>query len=140
MMFSCANSKNNVNVKQSGENVEFVEMRRLNSGINLKELSVIHSTTGIKELYGRLNEGFSRSAPIPVLENNNEFFLVLKPKLKNVQYGDIHIEKIEAKGPVLIVNYKEIENWEYAEKKLSNPVLIVKVLSKPGEIHLNLIK
>lgn len=143
-VFSCANSRKNMGLNLTNPTtslVEFVEIRRANSEIDLKEFSVINSTAGIKALYSRLNSGeFSKSVPIPVLENNQAFFLVLKPKLKYIQYGDIHIEKLEFNGSALQVNYKEIENWEYAEKKLSNPILILKVLRRPSEIELHLIK
>ncbi|MBT2620209.1 MULTISPECIES: hypothetical protein [Chryseobacterium] len=141
LVFSCANYKRNITPGKNAEKVEFTEIRRLNAEINLKEYTLINSTKGIKELYRQLdNSKFSRSAPIPVLEESGAYFLVLKPQLKNKKYGDIEIEKLEMNNSILLVNYKEIENREYAEEKQSNPIVILKVFNKPTEIKLNLIK
>lgn len=142
LVISCANYKKNMPVSKNGEKIEFTEERRLNAEINLKEYTIINSTKGIKELYMRLNDSrFSRSAPIPVLEEgSNAYFLVLKPLLKNKKYGDIEIEKLEKNGSILFVNYKEIESLEYAEKKQTNPIVILRVFNAPSEIKLNLIK
>ncbi|WP_223607361.1 hypothetical protein [Chryseobacterium sp. OSA05B] len=128
---------NQENKKQ--ENVEFTEIRRLNSSIDLSEYTVITSTKGIKDLYMKLNDSkYSRSAPIPVLEEG-EFFLVIKPKLKKIKNGDIEIEKIERNGSTLNVLYKEIENQEYAEKNQSSPILILKIFDSPKKIKLTII-
>lgn len=142
LVISCANYKKNMPISKNVEKVEFTEERRLNAEINLKDYTIINSTKGIKELYMRLSDSkFSRSAPIPVLEEGSKaYFLVLKPMLKNKKYGDIEIEKLEMNGSVLFVNYKEIESLEYAEKKQSNPIVILRVFSAPSEIKLNLIK
>jgi hypothetical protein len=141
LAFSCANSQN---MGQTGpinkplNEVGFTEIRRLNYPADIKESAVINSTKGIKELYSRLdNTAYSRSAPIPVLENDQECFLILKPKLNNIKYGDIEVKKLESNGSTLIVSYKEVENWEYAEKKQSDPILILKILTKPNLIKLN---
>lgn len=118
------------------QKVEFTEIRRLNSNHDLNEYTVITSTKGIKELYMKFNDSrYSRSAPIPVLDEG-EYFLVLKPKLKKVQNGDLEIEKLETDGSTLTVFYKEIENQEYAEKKQSNPILILKIMDSPKKIKL----
>lgn len=141
LVLSCANYKKNMTISKQKEKIEFLEIRRLNSDINLKEFTVIRSTKEIKNLYSQLSSGnFSKSAPIPVLESDKEFFLVLKPKIKNILYGDINVETLTTEGSVLNVNYKEIENWEYAERKQSNPIVIIKVFGRPGTIKLNLIK
>ncbi|WP_080778580.1 hypothetical protein [Chryseobacterium phocaeense] len=121
---------------KNSQKVEFIEIRRLNSKINLEEYTVITSTKGIKELYMKFNDsGYSRSAPIPVLDEG-EYFLVLKPGLKKISNGDIDIEKLETEGAHLNVFYKEVENQEYAEKKQSNPVLIIKIKDSPKKIKL----
>ncbi|MEY8759373.1 hypothetical protein [Chryseobacterium tongliaoense] len=109
----------------------------MNSEINLKESSILYSTEKIKDLYKQLNDSrFSRSAPIPVLQSSKECFVVLKPKLRNVQYGDIKVEKMEMVDSLLNISYKEIENFEYKEKKQSNPVLILKIFKIPNRIKL----
>jgi len=119
------------------KNIEFTEIRRLNFAINLKQSTIIKSTKEIKDLYKKLNDSkYSRSAPIPILENDNEVFLILKPRLKRIKYGDVEIEKILADGSIFYVTYKEIDNHEYFEKKLSSPIVILKVLEKPKEIKL----
>lgn len=139
ILFSnCKNVSGAIQKKQNLENVEFTEVRRLNYAVNLKEYTIINSTKGIKELYGKLNDSkFSRSAPIPILEGENECFLVVKPKLKKIKYGDIEIEKLESKGSVLIVTYRETESDEYAEKKQSNPIVILKISNRPKTIKFN---
>ncbi|MCS3529467.1 hypothetical protein [Chryseobacterium sp. JUb7] len=120
--------------------IEFVEIRRLNASSGLKESTVVKTTKEIKELYKKLNDSkYSRSTPIPVLENENEFFLVLKPRMKTLKNGDIEVEKIESDGSTLWVTYKEVENDEYKENKQLNPILIIKILNKPQKIKLNLI-
>lgn len=129
-------------MNQESENqkkVEFIEIRRLNLNNDLKEHTVITSTKGIKELYMKLNDSkYSRSAPIPVLEEG-EYFLILKPKLKRIKNGDIEVEKLEKNGSTLNVFYKEIKNQEYTEKKQSHPILILKVIDSPKKIKLTII-
>ena len=120
------------------DKVEFTEIRRLNLKTDLKEYTVITSTKGIKDLYMKLNDSkYSRSAPIPVLEEG-EYFLVLKPKLKKIKNGDIEIEKLETNTSMLNVFYKEVENQEYADKKQSDPILIVKIMGSPKKIKLTI--
>jgi len=117
--------------------VEFTEVRRLNSTIKLKPSIIIKTTKEIKDLYKKFNNSrYSRSAPIPVLENDDEIFLVLKPILKNIKYGDFEVEKIESDGLILYVFYKEVDNQEYFEKKQSNPIIILKIFDKPKKIKL----
>ncbi|MDH6253075.1 hypothetical protein M2347_002802 [Chryseobacterium sp. H1D6B] len=141
LVFSCANSQNIGQARPVNKplnEVGFTEIRRLNKVADIKEAVIINSTKEIKELYTRLdNTAYSRSAPIPVLANDQGCFLILKPKLKNIKNGDIEVEKLESDGSTLIVNYKEVENWEYAEKKQSDPILILKILNKPNLIKLN---
>lgn len=123
--------------QKNKRNIEFTEIRRLNSTTNLKQSTIIKSTKEIKDLYKKLNDSkYSRSAPIPILENDNEVFLILKPRLKRIKYGDIEIEKILADGSIFYVTYKEIDNHEYFEKKESSPIVILKVLEKPKGIKL----
>lgn len=143
LFFSCVNLKSVLSFNQQKQNlkkVEFVEIRRLNASSGLKESTVVKTTKEIKELYKKLNDSkYSRSAPIPVLENESEFFLVLKPRMKTLKNGDIEVEKIESDGSTLWVTYKEVENDEYKENKQLNPILIIKILNKPQKIKLNLI-
>ncbi|KFF26200.1 hypothetical protein IW16_10005 [Chryseobacterium vrystaatense] len=118
--------------------VEFTEIRRLNFDHNMKEYTVITSTKEIKDLYMELNDSkYSRSAPIPVLQEG-EYFLVLKPKLKTLKNGDIDIVKMESNSSVLNIFYKEIENQEYSDKKLSHPILILKITDSPKKIKLTI--
>ncbi|MDP9960964.1 hypothetical protein [Chryseobacterium lathyri] len=128
-----------INYQNKNQNkVEFTEIRRLNLKTDLKEYTVITSTKGIKDVYMKLNDSkYSRSAPIPVLEEG-EYFLVLKPKLKKIKNGDIEIEKLEASTSTLNVFYKEVENQEYKEKKQSDPILIVKITGSPKKIKLTI--
>lgn len=118
--------------------VEFTEIRRLNFDHNMKEYTVITSTKEIKDLYMELNDSkYSRSAPIPVLQEG-EYFLVLKPKLKTLKNGDIDIVQMESNSSVLNIFYKEIENQEYSDKKLSSPILILKITDSPKKIKLTI--
>ncbi|MDQ0065532.1 hypothetical protein [Chryseobacterium lathyri] len=128
-----------INYQNKNQNkVEFTEIRRLNLKTDLKEYTVITSTKGIKDAYMKLNDSkYSRSAPIPVLEEG-EYFLVLKPKLKKIKNGDIEIEKLEESTSTLNVFYKEVENQEYKEKKQSDPILIVKITGNPKKIKLTI--
>ncbi|MGV4414191.1 hypothetical protein [Chryseobacterium sp. T1] len=128
-------------VEARHKNIEFFEERRLNKDIELRDVLIINSIQGITELYARLeNPRYSRSAPIPILEDSNEVFLVIKPILKDVLYGDIEIINIERLNDKLVVNYKEIENNEYRDEKLSHPIVIIKVKSNPKSVTLNKVK
>lgn len=139
LMLYCTGYKNVASVSQEGENyqkVEFIEIRRLNSNDDLNPYTIMTSSKEIKELYKKFNDSrYSKSAPIPVLDEG-EYFLVLRPKLKKIPYGDVEIKKLEATGSTLNVFYKEVESPEYAEKKQSNPVLILKILDNPKKIKL----
>ncbi|UOU98083.1 hypothetical protein MUU74_16505 [Chryseobacterium daecheongense] len=126
---------------QNLKSVEFIEVRRLNYAIDIKEYSIVNSTKDLKMLYQKLNDSrYSKSAPIPVLEKNEEIFVVLKPKLKKIKYGDIEVEKLATDGSTLFITYKEIENLEYAEKKQTNPIVILKVFNNLKRIKLTLNK
>lgn len=117
-------SRNNTEIK-------FSEVRRLNRDVSLKEYTILQSFEETVKLYRLMEDKrFSRSAPIPTLDEN-EFLLVLKPRLKTQPYGDIEIQKIEEVKSVLNVYYKEINNEEYLLNREKNPILILKV---EGEI------
>lgn len=139
LVLNCAEYKNTSLMNPKNENyqkVEFTEIRRLNSAVSLAQYTVITSTKGIKELYMKFSDTrYSRSAPIPIL-SEGEYFVVLKPELKKIQNGDIEIEKLETNGFTLNILYKEVENQEYAEKKQSDPILIIKIKSNPKKIKL----
>ena len=110
--------------------LRFSEVRRLNRNIPLKEYTIVQSFEETLKLYRLMEDKrFSRSAPIPTLDEN-EFLLVLKPKLKTQPYGDIEIQKIEEVKSVLNVYYKEINNEEYLLNKEKNPILILKIEGK----------
>ncbi|WP_347218996.1 hypothetical protein [Chryseobacterium sp.] len=102
---------------------------------------MISSSEGIHVLYKQLRDPrYSRSAPIPILEEG-EYFLVLKPKLNKIKYGDIEVDKLERTNTVLKVYYREVENLEYAEEKKENPILILKIFEKPkNDNHILLIQ
>ncbi|BAP30638.1 related to Epoxide hydrolase 1 [Chryseobacterium sp. StRB126] len=131
---NCIHYKNGVQEsydKEDQQEISFSEIRRLNLSIDLKPYTVINSSEEIHALYKKLRDPrYSRSAPIPILEDG-EYFLVLKPKLSQIKYGDIEVEKLERKNAVLRVYYKEIENFEYAQQKTGDPILILKVFEKP---------
>lgn len=108
-------------------NVEFSEVRRLNREVQLNDFLIIKDFSETVKLYGKLaDKRFSRSAPIPTLEEN-EFFLLLKPIMKKQIFGDLEVTKMEMKGSVLNVYYKEISNEEYLLNKQKNPILILRV-------------
>lgn len=145
LLWSCnANQKTmsiNNNNGSKYENIEFFEERRLNLDIDLGDVLIINSMDGITELYGRLeNPKYSRSAPIPVLENSNESFVVIKPNLKDIDYGDFEIKSIENNRNKLVINYREVVNDEYKVQKLMHPIVIIKVKLKPQSVRLNKVK
>lgn len=139
LFVSCSQSQNmSQDTSQNTLQIEFTEERRLNHEIDLKETAIINDLQQLTELYGRLEDpSVPRSAPIPPFDENTESILVLKPVLKNHPYGDIQIENIEKSGSILTIHYQEIENWEYTENKWSDPIVILKVSTKPSEIKLN---
>lgn len=119
------------------DSIIFTEVRRLNRSITLGEYLIIKNFDETVKLYSKIaDKKFSRSEPIPALEEN-EFFLLLKPKLKKQFYGDIEVTKLEMKGSVLNVYYKEIGNVEYLTNKEKNPILILRVNGKvPSSVKL----
>ncbi|SHF49629.1 hypothetical protein [Chryseobacterium sp. OV279] len=128
-------SKNSVKTEsvmsRNNTEIKFSEVRRLNRDVSLKEYTILQSFEETVKLYRLMEDKrFSRSAPIPTLDEN-EFLLVLKPRLKTQPYGDIEIQKIEEVKSVLNVYYKEINNEEYLLNREKNPILILKV---EGEI------
>lgn len=117
-----------VNVPQ--DNVEFSEVRRLNRDVQLSEYMILKNFDETLKLYAQLEDKrFSRSEPIPALEEN-EFFLMMKPKMKSELFGDIEVMKIEMKNSVLNVYFKEISNQEYLSNKQKNPILILRIKGK----------
>jgi hypothetical protein len=132
--FSCRNIstaksevKNETVMDEQDQSVIFLEVRRLNRDLPLKEFKIISDFDETVKLYGELSDKkFARSEPIPTL-SDNEFFLLLKPKLKKQQYGGIEVIKIERKETVLNVYYKEVKNEEYSLNKENNPILILRV-------------
>lgn len=139
LISSCSNSKNmNSSQPQETVQIEFSEERRLNHDLNLKELTVINTIKELTEIYGELADpNIPRSAPIPTFDENSESILVIKPKLKTFTHGDIEIESVEKSNSKIIINYKEIENWEFTENKWDDPIVIIKISEKPSEIQLN---
>ena len=107
--------------------VKFSEVRRLNSEVQLNNFVIIKDFSETVKLYGKIaDKRFSRSEPIPTLEDN-EFFLLLKPIMKKQTFGDFEVTKMEMKGSVLNVYYKEIRNEEYFLNKQKNPIVILRV-------------
>ncbi|WP_449387978.1 hypothetical protein [Chryseobacterium lineare] len=119
------------------KNVEFIEIRKENYNCKLKPYTILKNTKEIKDFYKKINAStYSKSAPIPVIEGDNNFFLFLKPKLRKIKNGDIEVENIMSDGVTIYINYKEINN-EYVKKKETNPILILKILHKqPKSIKL----
>lgn len=117
-------------MSRNNNQLQFSEVRRLNRNIPLKAYTVLQSFEETVKLYRTMEDKrFSRSAPIPTLDEN-EFLLVLKPQLKTQEYGDIEIVKIEEVKSVLQVYYREIKNEEYFLNKEKNPILILKIEGK----------
>src|SRR5690606_39197545 len=137
MILSCSNSKK-LNNNNSTSSIEFTEERRLNFNSDLKEATIINSSQKLIALYGKMEKpNAPRSAPIPAFDEATESILVIKPKLKDYQYADVEILSIDKLNSKLIVNYKEVENWEFTEYNWSDPIVILRVSEKPSEIQLN---
>lgn len=133
--YSCLNSKN---MSTESSPIEFTEERRLNHAIDLKEITLINNMEELTNLYAKLNDpNIPRSAPIPVFDENSEMILVIKPKLETIVNGDIEIESVTQLNSKIMVNYKEIENWEYKENKSTHPIVIIRISEKSSEIKLN---
>jgi len=136
---SCSNSQK---IKESKDHpvlqkVDFAEERRLNFPINLNEATIITTVKELTELYSKLEDtNVPRSAPIPVFNEQSESFIILKPKLTKVQNGDIEIIDVKKDQTTLIINYREIQNFEYSENNWNNPILVIKVSDKPSKIKL----
>lgn len=114
-------------MKEFQGNIEFSEVRRVNSEVQFNDFLIIKDFSETVKLYGQLSDKrFLRSAPIPTLEEN-EFFLLLKPIMKKEIYGDFDVTKMEIKGSVLNVYYKEISSEEYLLNKQKNPIVILRV-------------
>ncbi len=141
LVFSCnslENSNQSLNQSANTEILDFVEMRRLNYKIDLKETTFLNSFQDILTLYQRLEDTkYSKGFPIPSLEEN-ETLIVLKPTLKKIKYGDIEIVDIQNKEENLIIKYKEILNVDYEKSKASNPILIIKTSEKFKTVQLTL--
>lgn len=120
------------------EEISFAEERRLNFPIQIPEFQIINSPEELVNIYQSFhNPEIPRSAPIPVFDKNSESILVLKPKLKQLKYGDLQIERVQKSGSLLIISYKEIESQEFTTNRWSDPIVILKVSEKPSEIQLN---
>ncbi|WP_219969512.1 hypothetical protein [Chryseobacterium chendengshani] len=116
--------------KMQGNTISFSEVRRANRSVNLGEYSIIKDFSETVKLYSQLDEKkFSRSEPVPTL-SDDEYFLVLKPKLKKEKYGDVEVMKMELKNNILNIYYKEVTNSEYISNKQKNPILILRVSGK----------
>ncbi|AZB30075.1 hypothetical protein [Chryseobacterium balustinum] len=131
---SCSNSvlgksdiKTDKLIMMQDNSVGFSEERRLNKDIDLKEFVILTTFNQTLDIYSKLNDKkFSRSEPIPTLFDD-EFFMLLKPRLKIFKYGDIDVVKIEKEKSVLNVYYTEIENEEYLLNKQKDPILILRL-------------
>ena len=133
-IFGCMNTKE-IQLKQ----MEFEEILRTNKDISLPEVSVIATMAELTQLYSDLqDENYPKSAPIPIFDENTESILVIKPELKSIKNGDIEIESIQLSQDTFVVNYKEIENWEYTENNLNHPIVLVKVNHKGNKVKLKL--
>ena len=130
--------QNKIVEKEKTANVGFEEMRRLNFKINLKEITVLKEFQEILDLYQKFDDPkYGRGYPIPSLQDG-ESIIVIKPELKQKKFGDIEIESIKKTGNTLVINYKEVENWEYAQNKTSDPILIIKIQEKFKNIKLTI--
>lgn len=117
--------------------VGFSEEKRLNKDIDLKEFVILTTFNQTLDIYSKLNDKkFSRSEPIPTLFDD-EFFMLLKPRLKMFKYGDIDVVKIEKEKSVLNVYYTEVKNEEYLLNKQKNPILILRLKGDvPSNVNL----
>lgn len=129
--------KTNKLIMMQDNSVGFSEERRLNKDIDLKEFVILTTFNQTLDIYSKLNDKkFSRSEPIPTLFDD-EFFMLLKPRLKVFKYGDINVLKIEKEKSVLNVHYTEIENEEYLLNKQKNPILILRLKGNvPSNVNL----
>lgn len=126
--------KTNKLITIQDNSVGFSEERRFNKDVDLKEFVILTTFNQTLDIYSKLNDKkFSRSEPIPTLFDD-EFFMLLKPRLKRFKYGDIDVVKIEKEKSVLNVYYNEIENEEYLLNKQKNPILILRL---KGGVPLN---
>lgn len=137
LMINCAHNQTN---NQNGDNhnqIEFTEERRLNHPIPLTDTYLITSNEDLVKFYSQLQDpNIPRSAPIPSVDFTTESILVIKPKLKDLEYGDIEIQSILQGDTDYIIQYKEVINEEFTENKWSNPIVIVKVQGQPTKVEL----
>lgn len=130
------NIENKIVKVEKGGGIEFEEVRRLNFNIELKEVSVLKSFQDILSLYRKFeNPDYAKSYPLPGLQED-ELIIVLKPPLTRIKYGDIEIKSISLREETLIINYKEIENWEYKRDLVSDPIVILKISERFNNIEL----
>lgn len=141
LMINCApNQMKNHNGNPENQ-IEFTEERRLNHSIPLTETYIITSNEDLVKLYSMLADpNIPRSAPIPSVDFTKESIIVVKPKLKDFQYADIEIESIKSEDSQYVVQYKEVENFEFNENKWSNPIVILRVKEQPNKVVLEKIK
>lgn len=136
MTFSCVGTKEN-----QYHSISFEEQLRTNVDIDLPEVKIVENLHELTDIYTKLQDPkYPRSAPIPYFDSENESMILLKPQLKYHSNGDIEIIDVLMTGSEVIINYKEIENWEYAEKNQSHPILIIKINKVAKKVNLNLIK
>lgn len=147
LFFSCSSqiiSTQNKNIEKTNmkieknEGIEFEEMRRLNFKIDREEVSVLKEFNEILNFYQKLeNPKYPKSYPIPSLQEE-ESLIIIKPTLKKMKFGDLEIIKMMINNETLVIQYKEIENWEYKRDQVSDPIVIIKVSEKFKNINLTL--
>lgn len=141
LMINCAPNQMKSQKGNTENQIEFTEERRLNHSIPLTETYIINTNEDLVKLYSMLEDpNIPRSAPIPSVDFTKESIIVVKPKLKDFQYADIEIESIKSETSQYIVQYKEIENFEFSENKWSNPIVILRVKEQPNKVVLEKVK
>lgn len=141
LMINCAPNQMKSQNGNTENLIEFTEERRLNHSIPLTETYIINTNEDLVKLYSMLeNPNIPRSAPIPSVDFTSESIIVVKPKLKDFQYADIEIESIKSEASQYIVQYKEVENFEFSENKWSNPIVILRVKEQPNKVVLEKVK
>lgn len=140
-MIHCAPNQMKSQNGNTENQIEFTEERRLNHSIPLTETYIISSNDDLVKLYSMLEDpNIPRSAPIPSVDFTSESIIVVKPKLSDFPYADIEIESIKSEASQYIVQYKEVENFEFSENKWSNPIVILRVKEQPNKVVLEKVK
>lgn len=116
------------NQRHNMEVIPYEILREENMAIELPEIQTFHSMDELTAFYGQIQDpSFTRSAPIPFFDSENETIIAIHPTLKKLEFGGIEIEEIKQIGSEVIVTYQELESWEANEKLWKNPLLIIKV-------------